>query len=66
MNIGQENKSKQVLVRKTKMKSTTHWFARIWAMRCNICSRERGSDACDAHERHCAACDPAAKPGEPL
>jgi len=66
MDIGEENKNRQILVRKTEQQSTTHAFARIWVMHCSICNHEYGSNSCDAHERRCPRCVPTAKPGEPL
>ena len=66
MDIGEKNKNNQILVQKTQQKSTTHRFARIWAMQCNVCGYEYGSNSCDAHERYCSQCNPNVKPGEPL
>ncbi|OQW99583.1 MAG: hypothetical protein BWK74_01895 [Desulfobacteraceae bacterium A6] len=66
MEVGQQNKNKQVLMRKTERKSTTHRFARIWVMHCKICDHEYGSNSCDAHERHCPHCNSDANLGEPL
>ena len=34
MNIGETNRNRQELVRKTDNRSTTHDFAKIWVMRC--------------------------------
>jgi hypothetical protein len=62
------NKSKsndQAVLYKTERKSTTHPFAKIWAMRCGRCSETYGSNSCDAHIRRCPHCD-GGRPGEPL
>jgi hypothetical protein len=65
MNVGESNRNGQVLLEKTKRKSSTHPFARIWKMRCSR-GHTYGSNSCDAHERKCAKCNPDAKPGEPI
>lgn len=66
MHIGEENKNSQILVLKTQKQSTTHRFALIWVMRCNVCKHEYGCNSCDAHERRCPRCSPDVKPGEPI
>lgn len=64
--IGEQNKNKQILMRKTPQKSTTHPFALIWVMRCSRCNHEYGCNGCDAHERRCPQCNPDVNPGEPI
>ena len=66
MDIGDVNPNGQQLVRRTDARSTTHPFATIWAMRCQGCGREYGSNSCDAHIRRCPHCDPSAAAGEPI
>jgi rRNA maturation endonuclease Nob1 len=65
MDVGDVNRAGQELLRKTAARSTTHRFARIWAMRCSACNHEFGSNSCDAHLRRCPECGNGA-PGEPI
>ena len=66
MQVGDVNRNGQVLLRKTSQKSTTHRFATVWVMQCEAKKHEYGSNSCDAHQRLCPSCVPAAKPGEPF
>jgi hypothetical protein len=66
MEIGDVNPNRQELIRRTDARSTTHPFATIWVMRCQVCGREYGSNSCDAHIRRCPYCDPSVATGEPI
>lgn len=66
LEIGRENINGQVLIEKSDKKSTTHPYAKIWAMRCKVCGYEYGSNSCDAHIRRCPKCNPDSASGEPL
>jgi len=66
MEVGEENKNNQRLVRKTDTKSTTHRYAKIWVMRCQSCNSEYGSNSCDAHIRLCPRCNKNAAKPEPI
>lgn len=66
MEEGDVNSNGQELIRKTDAPSTTHPFATMWSMRCQMCGGEYGSNSCDAHIRRCPQCDPNAALGEPI
>lgn len=66
MDIGETNRSGQILIKRTDTKSTTHPYAKIWVMRCTQCGNDYGSNGCDAHIRKCPRCDKTAAKAEPI
>ena len=60
------NENGQVVIRNTKLKSTTHYNQTVYQLGCSVCGHIYGANGCDLHIRNCPVCDSSAAIGEPI